>query len=402
MNTSDIHRIYDRQANWLFVGVVAAGLAEVITQPKLIMSFYGLVLLALSVVYILVAIYGGSYAEHHLSSVVALYYGFQILLCGVIIFISVWQFGEFMLLIIFPLASQSAHLPNRGMLAVCGIILLVTIGPVWYLEGVGIAIQASLSMSVGIAFVVLFSRIAFRELSARAEVERLATELGQANQQLREYAVQVEELATTQERNRLAREIHDSLGHYLTVINVQLEAAKTVLQQDVIHALDALSKAQHLTQDGLAEVRRSVATLRTSPLDNRSLPEVIKTLAEENQTTGVVTELTVRGTPRSLDPPAKLTLYRAVQEGLTNVRKHAQASHISLTLDYSDEKIVRLVVQDNGLGVAEANITNSFGLLGIRERVKLLGGEVHTRSKPGAGFTLEVRVPSQTMGEESK
>ncbi len=243
----------------------------------------------------------------------------------------------------------------------------------------------------GIVFVVVFTQVAVSERRTRAEVERLAAELGEANRKLREYAVQAEELATAKERNRVAREIHDSLGHYLTVINVQIEAARAVMQSDRERALDALSKAQTLTQEGLAEVRRSVAALRASPTESRPLPEVVATLVDECRASGILTESLVTGTPRPLPPQAELTLYRAAQEGLTNVRKHAHASRADLTLDYSDAARVRLVVQDNGVGGNGSS--GGFGLLGLRERVQLLGGQVRTRTAAGQGFTLEVEVP---------
>jgi signal transduction histidine kinase len=279
------------------------------------------------------------------------------------------------------------------MVIVCAAILISVVTVMGFLENWPAGIwQSSLGLLGGIIFVVLFTQIAVREQKARTEVERLATELSQANQKLREYAAQVEELATTQERNRLAREIHDSLGHYLTVINVQLEAAKAVLTHDATRALDALTKAQSLARDGLAEVRRSVATLRSSPLDNLSLPEAVTALMDECRAAGIAAELTVKNDPRPLAPPIKLTLYRAAQEGLTNVRKHAQASQIKVTLDYSSEQIIRLVIQDNGLGTKEITDTG-FGLLGIRERVHLLDGQVDTHAEPNQGFTLKVEVP---------
>jgi signal transduction histidine kinase len=103
--------------------------------------------------------------------------------------------------------------------------------------------------------------VAVREQRGRAEVQRLADELGVANRQLREYAGQVEELAAARERNRMAREIHDTLGHYLTAVNMQLEAARALLATDPEKAADGMSKALALTHEGLADVRRSVATL---------------------------------------------------------------------------------------------------------------------------------------------
>src|SRR5262249_24592824 len=233
-----------------------------------------------------------------------------------------------------------------------------------------------------------------------AEVQRLADELQSANQQLRAYAAQVEALATTQERNRLAREIHDSLGHYLTVINVQLEAAQVLLPGDPARAQTALPKAQALAQDGLADVRRSVAALRAAPNGNRPLPEALAELVEESRAAGIVTQLTVQGSPRALPPQTEQTLYRAAQEALTNVRKHARASRADLTLDFTAADRVRLVVADNGVGAAPSAEApgaagrpgGGFGLLGLRERAQLIGGRVEVHSQPGQGFQLEVEA----------
>jgi signal transduction histidine kinase len=232
---------------------------------------------------------------------------------------------------------------------------------------------------------------------ARHEVERLARALADANQRLRVHAEQVEELATAKERNRLAREIHDSLGHYLTVINVQLEAARQLLESqappaaEAGRALTSLRKAQSLAQEGLADVRRSVAALRAGPNDGRPLPEARRTLTDEARAAGIVATFQLAGQPRPLTAQAELTLYRAAQEALTNVRKHARASRADVTLDFARPERVRLIVADNGVGSAAAN--GGFGLLGLRERVQLLGGSVSTHSAPGEGFRLEVEAP---------
>ena len=169
-------------------------------------------------------------------------------------------------LIVFPLVSQATMIyPLRGVGVVTGAILLLLTIPLIRFESWTTAIQTGLGILVALIFIIIFTRITAREYIARQEVERLARELQDANQKLRVYAVQAEELAISQERNRLAREIHDSLGHYLTVVNVQLEAAKTVLAQDPEPALSAIEKAQTLTKNSLADVRRSVAALRASP-----------------------------------------------------------------------------------------------------------------------------------------
>jgi signal transduction histidine kinase len=215
--------------------------------------------------------------------------------------------------------------------------------------------------------------------------------LGEANRKLREYAAQAEELATVKERNRLAREIHDGLGHYLTAINMQIAAGRAVMEGDPSLAQGPLGKAQELAQTGLAEVRRSVAALRASPLDNRPLREAVGALVDECRAAGIATEYAVHGEVRALAPQAEMTLYRVAQEGLTNVRRHAQASSAEIVLDYRQADGVRMTVHDNGLGSDDPS--GGFGLLGVRERVHLLGGEVHIETAPGEGFTLWVEVP---------
>ena len=194
------------------------------------------------------------------------------------------------------------------------------------------------------------------------------------------------------ERNRLAREIHDSLGHYLTVVNVQIEAARAVMESDSDQALDALNKAQSLTKEGLGEVRRSVAALRASPIEGKSLPDLIEGLVEECRVAGIVAEFTLSGEHRSLSMAQKQTLFRAAQEGLTNVRKHARASRVDVLLEYEGEKVVRLHIEDNGVGIDPDELENGFGLLGIQERVQLLGGKVRVESVPNQGFVLEVEL----------
>ena len=262
-------------------------------------------------------------------------------------------------------------------------------------------LETTITFLPALIFVVAISRIWAREHAARAEVERLAAELSQANRQLREYAAQAEELATTKERNRLAREIHDTLGHYLTVINVQLEAAQAVRETDPPRSNAAIAKAQILAKDGLSEVRRSVAALRALPVENRPLAEAIGLLAEECRAAGLVVEYQVQGPPRRLALPTEMALYRAAQEALTNTRKHARASRVNLTLDYAPANQVRLTVQDNGVGAAvDDSGEGRFGLLGVRERAHLLGGEVQILSAPGKGFCLEVSVPQETANAE--
>jgi signal transduction histidine kinase len=297
-------------------------------------------------------------------------------------------------LIAMPLVGTGvAILPRLWGWLLALMVFLIMLLPTAVRFGTEEAVGIGVSLAPAIIFVIIFVRLWVNAEEARQRTQILADQLETANHQLSSYAAQAEELATTRERNRLAREIHDSLGHYLTVINVQIEAARTIMAQNPEQAGDALIKAQTLTQEGLASVRQSVATLRESPLRDRPLAEAITGLVEESRNAGLVTEFEIKGNGRPLEPKAELTLYRAVQEGLTNVRKHARASRVDLTLDYQGHEQVCLTIEDNGVG-AEQTKNGGFGLLGVQERVKLLGGKILLETAPNNGFKLTIVIPT--------
>ncbi len=385
----------ERNATRLFVGVVAvAYIGTLVANPQTILLPKTMGLVTLGIIYVLMGVYGIQWCEARRGrGALVGYFVIQIILSALIIHLS-WDYAGLLPLIVFPLVSQATiAYPLWGVGVITGVIFLLLSISLAMSDSWTAAIQTGLSILVGLVFIIIFTRIAAREYIARLEVERLAGELQDANQKLRAYAVQAEELATMQERNRLAREIHDSLGHYLTVVNVQLEAAKTVLARDPDRALSAIEKAQTFTKNGLADVRRSVAALRASLLDTVELPEAIEPLLDECRAGGLSAQLTITGTPVTLASQTKLTLYRVIQEGLTNVQKHAQAGRVDVTLDYATPGVVHLSITDDGSGMAKQQKTEGFGLLGIRERVNLLGGSIETRSRPGQGFTLIVEIP---------
>ena len=163
-----------------------------------------------------------------------------------------------------------------------------------------------------------------------------------------------------------------------------------MIDTDPARALDAMNKAQELTKKGLTRVRESVAALRESPVSSRPLAEAIASLVKEPQSTGIVTEFKVTGEPQALENKVALALYRAAQEGLTNVCRHARASRIDVLLDFQPGE-VRLEIRDNGVGAAETS--GGFGLLGIRERMQLLGGRAEISTGVGKGFCLTASVP---------
>jgi signal transduction histidine kinase len=262
------------------------------------------------------------------------------------------------------------------LLPVAAVAVVVVLLPFFH---TGMALAEGLREGVGLfavgAFAAVVTKLLMRERDAR-------TALAQAQ-------LKVEALATLEERNRVARDIHDGLGHALTVVQMQIKAARAVLAAEPARADDMLGKAQEQAEEALREVRRSVGALRAErpPVP---LPEALRALTES---AGLPAALDVRGDRRPLPAEAEESLVRAAQEGLTNVRKHAHATRAELVLDFSDPSRVRLEVRDNGAGVTTADGPGGFGLLGLRERAAQLGGRLTLDSAPGAGATLRMEVP---------
>lgn len=303
-----------------------------------------------------------------------------------------------------------AALPVNPAGALRIVLLPILAHAVIFLRWPGIALTASLCIGVYLTtlaqpvagggllgfliegtFTIVCMHMVVSTQKGRAEIERMAAELEAANRHLGAYAAQAEELAAARERNRMAREIHDSLGHYLTVVRVQLEAALAVHDRGGGLPLDAVKNAHALVGEGLREIRNSITALRASPMERRTLCEALLALVNENETAGLTVKMEVNGTERELSAAAGLTLYRAAQEGLTNVRKHAAGSAARLLLDFRADETVSLGVSDKGPGSTSTN--GGFGLLGLRERAALLGGKFSTRSDPGQGFSLVIELP---------
>ncbi len=215
-------------------------------------------------------------------------------------------------------------------------------------------------------------------------------------------------LSTIEERNRLAREIHDTLAQGLAAITLQLETADALTEQRPERAHEAIRRALALARANLEEARRSVIDLRAAPLQNRTLPEALQELAGEARRDGV--EITYQYLPADfplLSPRLETALYRIAQEALTNVKKHARAEHVKMRLSLEEDELC-LCVYDDGRGFQVDEVmdtqarfgaqTGHFGLTGVNERVKMLGGTLCIDSTPGLGTCLVVCVPLEKDG----
>lgn len=199
------------------------------------------------------------------------------------------------------------------------------------------------------------------------------------------------------ERGRMAREIHDTLAQGLTGIVTQLEAA-----QKAGELSPHVEQARALARESLSEARRSVQALRPAPLEESRLPEAIGKMARLwSESSCVPLTITVTGEPRPLMPELEVTLFRAAQEALANVAKHAHASKVGLTLSYMED-VVLLDVRDEGAGFDTTKIDgasaahggNQFGLVAMAQRLRQVGGQLEVESVPGSGTAINARVPA--------
>jgi signal transduction histidine kinase len=225
--------------------------------------------------------------------------------------------------------------------------------------------------------------------------ERLLAELQAKNRQLEEYSRQVETLAAVEERNRLAREVHDTLGHHLTTSSVQLEAAQKLLVSNPAKAAEMVGSARGQVREALSELRQTVGRLREPVEIELSLPKALTRLAQDFQAaTGIAVQLELAEPPCTITPSQRITLFRAAQEGLTNVSRHAQAAQAWVRLVCLPEA-VHLEVQDDGVGIQPDRDSQpgAFGLLGLKERAAVLGGDLQVSRLPAGGTLLCMSLP---------
>jgi two-component system NarL family sensor kinase len=200
------------------------------------------------------------------------------------------------------------------------------------------------------------------------------------------------QVGAVEERNRLAREIHDTLAQGLTAVSLQLESADALLEAeaDPARIRQMVQQALALTRANLEEARRSVLDLRAAPLAGRTLVEALVLLAEE---TPLPVDLLVTGGNQPLPSRVETGLYRIAQEAINNTCHHARASQIVVKLVVTPQTVT-LTVEDDGRGFDLETITsNRFGLVGLNERVKLLNGRFHIESSPGQGTRVEAELP---------
>ncbi|GLZ33445.1 hypothetical protein Lesp02_56330 [Lentzea sp. NBRC 105346] len=244
-----------------------------------------------------------------------------------------------------------------------------------------------------VLFMLLFVTIAcvFTMMShVTSEQNRKRKELLEENRGLQEQLlVQAREAGVMDERQRMAREIHDTLAQGFTGIITQLEAAASSGEWR-----PRLDTAMRLARENLAEARRSVHALRPPQLENADLPEALAEVVDGwSSASGVPASVTTTGVARAMHPEVEVALLRTAQEALANVAKHAGASRVGLTLSYMED-LVTLDVRDDGVGFDAAGSFDGFGLTTMRQRVQRLAGALEVESSPGDGTAISASVPA--------
>lgn len=231
---------------------------------------------------------------------------------------------------------------------------------------------------------------------ARQRSQQLLAELQQAHEQLQAYTSQAQQLAVAEERNRLAREMHDSLGHRLTVAVVQLEGAQRLIPTNPERSANMIETMRGQLKQALAELRQTVSALRSPEVSaalNGSLGTAVTHLVQTFQeATGLAVNLTLPEDLPLLPEAHRLALYRAVQESLTNVQRHAKAQQAWLIIA-ADADHITLAVSDDGQGFGDETADGRFGLIGLRERAKQLGGSLTLGSADEGGARLILQLP---------
>ncbi|WP_322815904.1 sensor histidine kinase [Chloroflexus sp.] len=326
-----------------------------------------------------------------------LFFGLSSLIFLVVNYLGLDEGWTFLPFILFVVGSQA--IIGLGIWPGLALSLLLYAGwnGVLWLRGVSptqILTQAP-SIALGLIFTLIFSIVLARLSEQMARAERLAAELRAANEALAASRERELALAAAEERVRLAHEIHDGLGHHLTALHVQLQAAARLLEHDPVRAAQALHLCREAAQAALAEVRQSVALMCSNPLADQPLPVVIERLVHHfSRVASFQIRFEQAGEIGEISPAMVMTLFRAAQEGLTNVQKHAQATCVTVRL-LADVESVRLDVINDG-PPAPAIGETGFGLAGLRERVSRLGGEIQAAPQPEGGFLLAIVLPRRS------
>jgi signal transduction histidine kinase len=273
--------------------------------------------------------------------------------------------------VLVSMYTVGALVPRRTSLSAAAVALTVV--------GAGLAIDGNDGPFSSLPMVVFIAAAWVLGDSARVRSER--------NEQRARDAV-------ARERARIARELHDIVTHNVSVMVVQAAAGNEVFEEQPERAREALAAVEQVGRRALGELRRLLDVVAEDEGEGEgTLPQPglarLAELVENVRAAGLAVDLTIEGTPQELAPGVDLSAYRIVQEALTNTLKHARASRALVRVRYAPAQL-ELDVRDDGIG---GTVTPGRGLVGMRERVAFLGGELEAGSTPSGGFVVRARIP---------
>lgn len=303
----------------------------------------------------------------------------------------------------FPLAGEVFGLFTEVMPRLLGMGALMAAWATTQLAtaGWGIVRTQLPGAVLALAFVGIYVTLFTRQLRERERAEQLLAELGQVNGKLRAYALKVEELTITQERQRMARELHDTLAQGLAGLIMQLEAVDDLLARgDAERARVVTARAMGRARTTLQESRTAIQALR-SPLERGDVMEAVRRLVDALAADTGIT-CTLEAGPLHLSEQTTETVYRVVQEGLVNIARHSRAQRAWVRMSAAAGEL-HLEVGDDGVGFDPGVLkAGHFGLTGLRERVELAGGRLAVDSAPGEGTRIRVTLPAAAEAVPNK
>lgn len=314
---------------------------------------------------------------------------------ALVLLVWVGSLDYFALLFIPPCTQSILNFPRKTA--------LVWIIAITLLMEAALLVSFPVAESVGYAIIYPTANFLFTALSylakesgeARDRSEMLLADLQVANRKLQDYAAQVEELAAVKERNRLARELHDSVTQIIFGLTLSAQAARILIDRSPARAVVELDHLQALAQNALAEMRSLIQEMRPAAGSEVGLVPALQRLAVEHKANdGLLVELQVRGACR-LPEKVETELLRVVREALINIVKHARVEKAVITLNLENEKKVFLGIEDAGVGFDPARVKSlpgHLGLVSMQERVQALGGTLAIESQPGKGTRLSVEI----------
>ncbi len=307
-----------------------------------------------------------------------------------VIFTTIWRF--------YLPKSESKYYLNLFVFVETIIILIpfylnINWGIFPYIFGVYQGALFGLLYDMGFLFFGGFGYTLSIAIEARKKQEIPLEELRIANEKIKEYSSKVEQLTLIEERNRLSREMHDSIGHRLVSVSLQLEILKKIIKVKPDNTLKIIETLKKGISDSIQELRDVIKTLRKPYEFDPPTEESIKNLIENfTKINNIKIDFEIEDSLKDLLPDYKITIFRVCQEALTNIEKHSNASEVSIKLKNINNEI-NLTIEDNGVGFPSEIRDDSFGLKVIKERAKILNGKVIFENRPQGGARIIFSLP---------